>query len=362
MLISLKDPNFVQSLIDNQVLKPESIYLTNGQPLGSDTKNIYKACMVLRSDLNRGTEVYLEAYGLFKELECCYRLLSKALTTDEVTESFSSIIMQIAERLRAVARNRFDLAYAYLSWHTIEDYPVMHHLIVALTIARVGEESGEFSDAELNSCLGAALTMNISMLTLQSQLRLQTDPLTKEQRESIRKHPEQGASRLRLMGVTDERWLDMVMNHHELPNGQGYPKQIKMTDKTTLLLGICDSFNARIAQRDYRDNFTAEEAIKELFAKADPAMCDLVAVLLEELGIYPAGSLLQLQGNQIGCSLIRGQSTTSPIVLVFRNSDQSPDSTMLVDTSRREYAVRKALPRRELSQLPGLLEIISKIA
>ncbi|MDX1668978.1 MAG: HD domain-containing phosphohydrolase, partial [Limnobacter sp.] len=246
--------------------------------------------------------------------------------------------------------------------HTIEDYPIMHHLIVALTIARVGEKAGEFTNAEIKSCLGAALTMNISMLTLQAQLRLQIDPLTKEQREAIRQHPEQGASRLRLMGVTDERWLSIVANHHELPNGEGYPRQIRTVEKITLLLGVCDSFNARLAQREYRDNFTAEEAIKELFSKADPQMCELIAVLLEELGIYPAGSLLQLHGNQIGCSLIRGQSATSPVVLVFKNSGQSPEKTLLVDTSKREFSVRKALPRREISQLPSLLEIISAIA
>ncbi|MDX1669349.1 MAG: hypothetical protein R3194_08030, partial [Limnobacter sp.] len=178
MLITIKDPQFVQSLIQSQVLNPDSIYKPNGEPLGEEWKQSTQACVVVRSDLNWGTEIYLQAHNVFKELDCCYKLLSSLLTSEEVVEGFMSGIEQIADRLRMIARNHFDLAYAYLSWHTIEDYPIMHHLIVALTIARVGEKAGDFSNAEIKSCLGAALTMNISMLALQSQLRLQIDPLT----------------------------------------------------------------------------------------------------------------------------------------------------------------------------------------
>ena len=73
--------------------------------------------------------------------------------------------------------------------------PVMHHLLVALTLVRAAVCSKLFSEAEIRSYLNAALTMNISMLTLQARLRTQVEPLSREQKESIRKHPERSADK-----------------------------------------------------------------------------------------------------------------------------------------------------------------------
>lgn len=361
MIISINDSEVLNTVLEKKVLQVGQLYTTDGRSLDPERLDSSQPVIVMESELGRGALVYLKAASVFRELDCCYRLLSRLLVSDGENDDFPSVVMQIAFRLRSIARHSFDLAYAYLAWHTAEDYPVMHHLIVALTLARVGDESAQFNDEDMEAAMAAALTMNISMLELQARLRSQTEPLSRAQRESIRRHPEQAASRLRLLGVTNERWLDIVANHHELPDASGYPRKMAMQDKPTLLLGVCDSFNARIAQREYRDNFTAEEAVKELFAKGDPVMCELTTILLEELGIYPAGSLLQLQGNQIGCSLIRGQSTTTPVVLVFKNSGEGVNQTMLVDSSKREYAVKGSLPRRDAAQSVGLLELLSKI-
>jgi len=101
--------------------------------------------------------------------------------------------------------------------------------------------------------------------------------------------------------------------------------------------------------------------MKDLFANADHLYSCFTAIILEELGIYPAGSLVQLVGNQIGCSLIRGETAISPVVLVFRNLPTPGPSAALVDTSTDGNKVRNALPRRDLGKLPGLRELLSKV-
>lgn len=86
------------------------------------------------------------------------------------------------------------------------------------------------------------------------------------------------------------------------------------------------------------------------------------SILLEEIGIYPAGSILQLESNQIGVSLLRGQNTTSPLVLIFRENGALLDETRLIDTANARHRVKTALPRRNLSQLPSLLTLLSRIS
>lgn len=361
MLINISDSQFVLPLLQRKSLSAEQLYLSGGQRYGvSVNRTGPESLIALESELNYSMLLYLQAKDLFDELGCCYAVLSKALA-DEDPESFVLVLDELAQRMLHVAKHHFDLAYAYLSWHTSDDYPVMHHMLVALTLCRVGTCSQQFSEESLGSLLKAALTMNVSMLTLQAKLRSQTEPLSREQREQIRKHPDQSANKLKLLGVRDDLWLDTVALHHELPDGTGYPNQIKNTHSGSVLLGVCDSFNARMAQREYRANSTAEQAVKDLFSHADPMCSDFTSIILEQLGIYPAGSLVQLVGNQIGCSLIRGETAITPTVLVFKNLPSSATGPALVDTAKEGYKVRSALPRRDLGRLPSLLELLGKV-
>lgn len=360
MLINIVDSQLISQLLQRQALRPEQLYLRSGKRYQSSTRLNNDGVLALESELNKTSLLYLSACDLFDDLACCYKVLSKALG-DEDPEQFVGVVDQVASRFKHMAVHHFDLAYAYLSWHTSDDYPVMHHMLVALTLARVAIQSQKFCEQDVDSYIKAALTMNISMLSLQARLRVQVEPLSRDQKELIRKHPEQSANKLQLLGVKDETWLEVVRLHHELPDGSGYPRQIKNTNSGAVLLSVCDSFNARMAQREYRKNFTAEQAVKDLFDQGDALYSSFSAILLGELGIYPAGSFVQLAGNQIGCSLIRGQTAISPVVLVFRNLGKKGVNAEIVDTSLDGFQVRNALPRRDLGDLPSLLELLSRV-
>ncbi|HEX4917887.1 MAG TPA: HD domain-containing phosphohydrolase [Limnobacter sp.] len=360
MLIHIPNGVSIQPLMQRKSLPPEHLYLCSGRQVQAGQYLGNEGLIALEGELNQSILLYLQARDLFDELDCAHKVLSKALM-DEDPCTFVPVIQELATRFERMAAHHFDLAYAYLAWHTADDYPVMHHMLVALTLVRAAVCSKQFSEGEIRSYLKAALTMNISMLTLQARLRDQKEPLSREQRETIRKHPEQSANKLTLLGVKDELWIETVRMHHELPDGSGYPSQICNTNPGAVLLGVCDSFNARMAQRDYKNNFTAEQAVKDLFAHADPLTSSFTAIVLEQLGIYPAGSMVQLSGNQIGCSLIRGETAITPIVLVFKNLPSPGPGAALVDSSKEEFKVKNALPRRGLGDLPKLLDLLSKV-
>ena len=360
MLINIPDVSAVEPLLQRRSLLPSQLYLGSGMRYEPKVMLPHAGLLTLETELSQSALLYLRAQDLFEELRCCYRVLSKVLM-DEDPDTFLGVLGELAKRFFHIATHHFDLAYAYLAWHTSDDYPVMHHMLVALTLARVGMRSGDFSEDEMLSLVKAALTMNLSMLTLQARLREQTEPLSRDQRETVRRHPEQSANKLKLLGVQDPVWIDTVLMHHELPDGSGYPNQLPNNNSGAVLLSVCDSFNAQMAQREYRNNFTAEQAVKSLFALGDALSSSFTAIILEELGIYPAGSLVQLAGNQIGCSLIRGETAISPVVLVFRNLSSGGPSATLVQTSVDAYKVRNALPRRDLGKLPSLLELMAKV-
>ena len=162
MLINISDAQVIQPLLQRKSLSPEHLYLYSGMRYNPKARVSGESLVALETELTQSSLLYLQAQDLFEELDCCYKVLSKAIV-DEDPESFVPVMEELAERFKHIAVHHFDLAYAYLAWHTSDDYPVMHHLLVALTLVRVGMCSNQFSEPELTSHLKAALTMNISM-------------------------------------------------------------------------------------------------------------------------------------------------------------------------------------------------------
>lgn len=202
MFLTVHEPGVIQSLIDRQVLSGGLLFNRDGFRIQAESLNVGEPVLLLKSQLSHGLQAYLTACSVFHELDQCYTLLQRMLLKED-DDSFVRTIEGVAQVLQQLSGDHFDLSYGYLSWKSVHDYPVIHHLIVALTVARVGRTSRDLDAAELKATICAALTMNISMLDLQSKLRSQTEPLNAAQREQIRKHPEQSASRLRLLGVED---------------------------------------------------------------------------------------------------------------------------------------------------------------
>lgn len=90
-------------------------------------------------------------------------------------------------------------------------------------------------------------------------------PLTEEEWELIKKHPEIGASIIEPLTFMD-RERDIIRHHHEKIDGSGYPDGIggKELDTLTRIITIADSYDAMTSRRNYRRNLTNPEAVAEL--------------------------------------------------------------------------------------------------
>lgn len=359
MLLGISNPESVTNLLSKQALRAEQLYLSNGQVCDLDKWRSDCPLYVLETSLTKPVSLYIRASNVFQTIRVAHQALRYALfREDEIT--FVPVIEEIADKVILLAEHHFDLAYCYLSWHLSDDYAVMHHLLTAITLARVASKSDRFSQQGIRPLVCAALSMNISMIGLQAQLQKQVDPLTVKQREAIRKHPEQGVAKLKLLGVDNEIWLDAVRLHHEKPDGSGYPKGVKLDNDGALLLSITDSFNAKMAQRDYKKNFSSEDATREMFEETDGFMVYLAGLLLQELGIYPAGSIVMLNGGLVACSILRGSTPNTPLALVFRHANGAPTPAFVVDTAEREFAVKRSISRSPLDHQRDLLTLLAE--
>jgi diguanylate cyclase (GGDEF)-like protein/putative nucleotidyltransferase with HDIG domain len=112
----------------------------------------------------------------------------------------------------------------------------------------------------------AALLHDIGKLNLPDNILLKRGPLTNEEWEILKKHPELALNILKyVVGLRD--CIDAILHHHEKYNGQGYPTGLKGTDipLDARILTVADSYDAMRSERVYKSRgMTEDEALAEL--------------------------------------------------------------------------------------------------
>lgn len=143
-----------------------------------------------------------------------------------------------------------------------QPYILKHSVMVSLFSVLLAKSHGIKSDTNLKIIgLGAFLhDVGVSQLTFDPE---DADQLTPEQRKEMNRHPEVGRQLLdRIIGIRGEV-LQIVSQHHEQPNGAGYPNGLRDNDiyPPAKIVSIADTFSSLITKRSYRDGFSVSEAI-----------------------------------------------------------------------------------------------------
>lgn len=134
--------------------------------------------------------------------------------------------------------------------------------------------------------LGAILhDIGMSMLTFDPENQID---ISASERKEIKQHTELGKRVLDTVKSVTPEVRSIVLQHHEQPNGQGYPnglhdKQIYYLAK---IVTVADCFSALISKRPYRDAFTPVQAIavmNEDRGKFDLKLLDLFSKIFVEV-------------------------------------------------------------------------------
>jgi hypothetical protein len=216
-------------------------------------------------------------------------------------------------------------------------YGTAHSLHVAAVCSLLAQRWGWPRDKH-ESLLGAALTMNLSIIELQGRLASRGGALTAEQRAAIDSHPADSAALLREAGLTDADWLEAVAQHHECDGGGGYPAGIAKPGELSQLLRFVDIFTAKHAGRAGRAPMPAQQAARELYTAS--AGHPVAAMLIKEFGIFPPGCFVKLASGETAIVVRRGAGANTPLVAAITNRNGDALAAPLRrDTARPEFAI-----------------------
>lgn len=141
----------------------------------------------------------------------------------------------------------------------------------------------------------AALTMNLSIISLQGHMAEQPEPPSKRQQELLHAHPHASAQLLRDAGVADAEWLAAVEDHHEHPDGGGYPRGLSEVGEIAHVVHAADVFVAKVSPRAFRAPLPPQTAARQLFQ--DEKGGSVAAALIKAVGVYPPGDFVRLKNG-----------------------------------------------------------------
>lgn len=181
------------------------------------------------------------------------------------------------------------------------------------------------SETEIQGVKTAALLHDIGKLAVPEHILSKPGPLTQEEFQKIRVHPQVGAEIISAVPFPYPV-APLILSHHERWDGKGYPQGLKAEEIPlgARILSVVDYFDALTSDRPYHKAMTHDAALALLQQEAgralDPAVVQMFVKMLPEMAAA-AGSVdvvtprrLSLEStSDLGRPAVGFQPESSPV-------------------------------------------------
>lgn len=236
---------------------------------------------------------------------------------------------------------------AYTSEHS------MNVCVLAILLGRHLEKSR----AELQYLGICGLLHDIGKLKIPDRILNKPGPLDVTEDKVMRLHTALGRQILEgSPGIRPESPM-VAYSHHERLDGSGYPLGIHgdQISYFTKIVAIADTYDAITSDRIYKEGLSHMEALTILSQAAGVEFDrDLAVNFVECLGIYPAGSLVEMSNGEVGMVLeVDPAHKLKPRVVMLLDADKQPQQPHIVDLAHfsldsggQPYRIRGTLRNR----------------
>ena len=240
--------------------------------------------------------------------------------------SISKLKKAVDPMISSISRNPD--ACIWLARMKQEDhYTYQHSLGASIWAVSLGRQLG-LPKSDLRSLALGALLFDVGKLQLDKDLLSVERQLTAEEFEQVKGHVELGVAAIKENVVLNQDVIDMVASHHERHDGSGYPRGIKGDSIPVFarIAAIVDCYDAITSHRSYAKGLPPAQAIKKIYEWRDiDLQAELVEEFIQAIGIYPAGSLVELSSGEI--AVVAAEYPTRrlrPRVMVLLDENRKP--------------------------------------
>jgi hypothetical protein len=219
------------------------------------------------------------------------------------------------------------------------DYLAFHQARVAVLALRLGANLARPRE-ELIAVGLAGCVMDVGLWQLPAGALRRLDALPAKEQAQYHAHPQLAAELVRRWSPPVPEIVEMVLQHHEREQGQGFPQGLPGTaiHPGAKILGLVDTYTGLTVPASLKPGLPTHDAIRELVrSKQEAFPAALIKALLSEISVFPPGTLVRLNTGEVG-----------RVIAVNRNHPLRP-RVEVYDAKGRQLATPKVI---DLSEAP----------
>ncbi|MGA1867905.1 MAG: HD-GYP domain-containing protein [bacterium] len=254
---------------------------------------------------------------------------------------------QLCNLVINMASSIFRNDQALISLSRLKDYNEYiynHSINVCLLCLAMGGKSDLDDEEMLHLGLGGLLH-DVGLMRLPPSLLSPDHVPTEDEILLLRKHPHESAKILEKEKLSKET-ISIALHHHERFNGEGYPQRLKGKQIGTFgfIIRIADFYDHITNKWHNHEALPPSDAIKMILQGSQSHFSPLYASLfLECLGMYPIGTLVELNTKEIGIVMENNRnSAMRPRILLLTDAHGIPlMNKTLIDLSDTDNTIKE---------------------
>lgn len=199
-----------------------------------------------------------------------------------------------------------------------------HSFNTAVLAAILARQAGHAAAEREHIALGM-IFHDCGQLFLPREVFEKQGRLTEEELKIARRHPQVGYQHLTENDILPEEVAILVLQHHERPDGTGYPQGLTAEQITPMarIAGVVETFDAMTSLRSYSRASSPDEAMRTILSQVGKAFDKNIALhLTKHIVLYPQGTAVRFNTGESGIVInIPQNNPNRPVVRLFFGSD-----------------------------------------
>lgn len=221
-----------------------------------------------------------------------------------------------------------------------------HSLNVTILSMMLAKEMG-MDHSEARDLGMGAMVHDVGLIEIPDRvLKKSPDEYTNAERSLRAEHVEYGMAIGRKIGLSPGALL-LIAQHHELADGSGYPKGIKVEamSRPARLVAMVNFYDNLCNPVDLNKALTPHEALSFMFAQRRTKFdAQALQLMIKSLGVYPPGSIVQLSNEALAVvTSINPKKPLRPWVLVYDPKVPKEEAIMLDLEQETSINIAKAI-------------------
>ena len=202
-------------------------------------------------------------------------LISNIFNSDEVPKSFRrslGVVKHSIGHIGCEGDHMFQLID--LARRNYSEYS--HAVHVAAYGIKLAQQRGIKAFNHLAALGIASLLHDIGKVKIDQKVLNKKGKLDRSERAEVQRHVQYGYELAKEAESVSDMVAELILQHHELPSGKGYPQKLSENQLTPLahIISLCERYDSMRTDRPYQKALSKKEAFKVLQAKYSQDLVD----------------------------------------------------------------------------------------